>query len=534
MSHFGIGTETTIDQLIVRWPSGNVDLINNPSINQVITINEGDFPCTSSTTWDGTDWSNSIPDMFTTAVFEEDYTTSDVGSGSIDVCTCEVVLNKTLTIAAGDFLKTNKDIIVNGNLIVEHEGSVVQINDDALVSNNGSIIVRKLTPILSGTDFMILGNPMSAETREGVYGNGRRVLNHITGNFVPNGAVGAGTENFVDDNNNNWGIHTGTLTLAEGYLVKPQAIGNPPVGGQFTLDYTLGTLNNGLINYPLLFNTTREDSPNMLGNPYASAIDLDLFLSANSLIDAVYYWQHITPPSNAFPGFNQLNYNLGDISIYNQGSGGTAAPNGGGIPTQFMASGQGFGVKALGDGDAVFNNNMRVISPNTDYRSLDISDRQRIWLDVKNNSYGLISNMLVAFTEEATDGFEGNFDSRRFDTPVSLYSILDSDEELAIQGRSAFNEEQKVQLGFSTMVEEVQTYSISIRQIEGVDISNATVYLYDNDLNIVANLSIGEYSFSSNAIQNSERFVLLFQDRVLASNDVAFQNIQLLPNPTTG
>ena len=84
------------------------------------------------------------------------------------------------------------------------------------------------------------------------------------------------------------------------------------------------------------------------------------------------------------------------------------------------------------------------------------------------------------------------------------------------------------------MVEETQTYTISIRQIEGDDINNATVYLYDKLLNIVANLSIGGYTFTSNAVQNSERFDLLFKERVLGTNDVAIQSIHMLPNPTTG
>jgi len=40
-NHFGIGTATSIDKIIVTWPSGIVDEINNPSINSTITIVEG-------------------------------------------------------------------------------------------------------------------------------------------------------------------------------------------------------------------------------------------------------------------------------------------------------------------------------------------------------------------------------------------------------------------------------------------------------------------------------------------------------------
>jgi len=40
-THFGIGTDTEIDQIIIRWPSGIVDLIENPDINTVHLIIEG-------------------------------------------------------------------------------------------------------------------------------------------------------------------------------------------------------------------------------------------------------------------------------------------------------------------------------------------------------------------------------------------------------------------------------------------------------------------------------------------------------------
>lgn len=39
--HFGIGQVTQVNQIIIRWPSGIVDTINNPSINQSTHIVEG-------------------------------------------------------------------------------------------------------------------------------------------------------------------------------------------------------------------------------------------------------------------------------------------------------------------------------------------------------------------------------------------------------------------------------------------------------------------------------------------------------------
>ena len=43
-AHFGIGTATGITQVIIRWPSGVVDVINNPSINQSLHVVEGSSP----------------------------------------------------------------------------------------------------------------------------------------------------------------------------------------------------------------------------------------------------------------------------------------------------------------------------------------------------------------------------------------------------------------------------------------------------------------------------------------------------------
>jgi len=40
-THFGLGTATAITKIVVKWPSGNVDELLAPAINQSITITEG-------------------------------------------------------------------------------------------------------------------------------------------------------------------------------------------------------------------------------------------------------------------------------------------------------------------------------------------------------------------------------------------------------------------------------------------------------------------------------------------------------------
>ena len=238
----------------------------------------------SVTTYSGT-WSNGTPTTTSVAIFNQSYNTSAGGNSSIDACECEVGGSSTLTVAGGDYLNVQTDIRVNSGstLIVEHEGSVVQTDANPSVINNGTINVLQSTPNLASRDFMILGSPMTGETRGSVWNSAFLVLNHNTVDFVPHPDVEAqfpGAENFADDNNNFWTVYGsgGAVTPGEGYLVRPQAGYGQP-GGVFNYTYDDGTLNTGDITFNVVYNTpgptgadNKNASPNALANPYPSAI----------------------------------------------------------------------------------------------------------------------------------------------------------------------------------------------------------------------------------------------------------------------
>ena len=40
--HFGLGAERRVDTLMIRWPSGKTDVVNNIAANQIITVREGE------------------------------------------------------------------------------------------------------------------------------------------------------------------------------------------------------------------------------------------------------------------------------------------------------------------------------------------------------------------------------------------------------------------------------------------------------------------------------------------------------------
>tara|TARA_R110002110_G_scaffold90627_3_gene235453 strand:+ start:2245 stop:4986 length:2742 start_codon:yes stop_codon:yes gene_type:complete len=490
--------------------------------------------CIGTTTFISGAWDNGIPDNTMEAVFEDSY---DTANGNITACRIVVKNDAVLSIGAGEFVLVERNLTVEtgGTITVVHQGSVVQVDDSATVNNYGSIAIEKLTPLMAAQSFMISGSPMTKETRESVFGDGYIVRHHVTANFEPNAEVeliSPEINNWADDDGNNWLTHTGSLNPGEGYMVFPQP--NGTASGSYTQTHTLGTLNNGVVNFDMGFNPGGQNaSPNMLANPYASAIDADLFFADNTNVDVVYFWEHITPLSTMYPGYNLANFNMGDISLYSE-LGGVAAANDIDVvvPTKFISSGQGFGVKPTGGGLATFNNAMRVTGMNDTYRYSDTVNRDRLWIRVYNDTYGLGSTTLIGFTENTSDEFINSEDVYRLPTSVSLYSELETGEELVVNALGTFEISDVFYLSFTTQVKETQLYHISLHDMDGLNLENVSVYLIDNLTGSVTNLTEGDYTFQSGEAVYHKRFKVLFENSFLGINALNLDSVSLYPNPT--
>ena len=492
-------------------------------------------------------WDNGVPSATKMAVFNTNYDTS---SGDIDACSCEIAEAVTLTIGAGEYLKVEGNIKVDGSLIVEHQGSVVQVSEDAVVTNNGVININITTPTLMPQDFMVLGTPMTIGVPQGVDTPIFRKFSHNTLAFRPHPGIQAlfadGT-NFIDEDSNDYSVYSSDFVPGTGYYVKPQA-SQTDGNQQYNLRYSDGTLNSGIITYALDYNTTgtgtgtasdnKNASPNVLSNPYASGILANDFLLANDAVDELYFWEHNTATSATFPGSDITNYNMADISIFNATGFNPASTGSGASFGGTISSGQGFGVKNNGATSAtgqniVFTNSMRTENNNS-LRTPQGTDR--IWLSLQSNEYDLHSTTLIGFTNNATPSFDPKYDSKRVGVPVSIYSHLpNGSETLAIQGRELFSEDKEVLLGFSSQIDAVASlYTISIDNLEGVQISAATVYLKDNYTGVVTNISDRDYTFSSDKGTFNARFTLQFIDQnQLGDSDIAIDNIVLFPNPAS-
>ena len=491
-----------------------------------------------TTTYNGS-WDNGAPSIGSLAKFSGNY---DTASGNIDACECEIEPTSVVTVAPDDYINIERGITNNGTLIVEStydvptsrviSGSVVQSDDNAVFTNNGGVNIDIATPPMSGRDFMFMGSPMSAETRNDAFGSALRVRNHDTSLFTPNAAVAAsspGAGNWLDEEGDDWAVYNGAINPGEGYMVLQSISGGPT---SYLMTYDQGTLNNGVVTYNAQYNGSQNASPNIIANPYASAISADDFINANSNVDAVYFWEHVTAPNSGNPGPYGLDYTMEDISIYNL-TGGTAAAGSdpSTTPNGVISTGQGFGVKVTSAGPVTFNNAMRRTTGNTTLRNQ--TDRDRIWLNVQSDRYELKSTALVGFMQEATDGIDIGFDNKRLATNVSLYSHLaDGTNQLAIQARGAFDENVKIPMGFATLVDETIEYTISINDIEGDNLSNVVVYLIDNLENNLVSLSDTDYTFTSGKGIYDGRFTIQFE-RLLAVGEATLETIKIFPNPSS-
>ncbi|MEZ4858333.1 MAG: choice-of-anchor B family protein [Flavobacteriaceae bacterium] len=498
----------------------------------------------------GGSWSKGIPGIGSNAKISSDYNTSNFGN--IDACTCEIDAPRTLTVNANDYIKIEQDITVNGTLIVEHQGNVVQTDPTANVIKNGTINVNVTSPDLRKRDFMIMGSPMTAEARTGVWNTAFLVLNFNPQNFLPHPDVPSGGTNFADDNGDFYSIYSnGPINPAEGYVVRPQSGYDdptvPPAGRPFLFTYELGTLNNGTLTYTNYNNgpiANPNGTPNIVANPYACAIDGNSFMATNS-ISALYFWEHLTPPGTPLAGSN-LRFDMDDISIYNGVMGIPAANDPGNTqgtaPNGIIATGQGFGIRTNGapgtTGTITFTNTMRLTSGNTTLRTngipSEISTTEKLLIEIREKNYGYGAFAGIAFSENGTPGYDEGMDTNRLATVVSLFTHLDDGTgEYAIQTRGLFNNEGKIPLGFSTQVDEVLEYEISLTNLEGLNLENVSVYLYDTFENKIVNLKNESYQFKSGKGVFNSRFVIIFkQERVLSPEESVLDTIMVFPNPT--
>ena len=520
-------------------------------------------PCPTSVTWDGTAWIGGTPSSTTFVIIDGNYTATTANSFSA----CSLYINEVssstsnpviVTVDNGGFIEVENDVTVNGTLIVETQGNFVQRGNTGTFNLNtglGAVArVNKSTAAKSAWYFYTYwSSPVIGETIADAFPNvdGDRRFWFNAANFVDEHTVGTtnGIPDDIDDNGDDWQYALGgdIMTPGVGYAATESRLFIPPPGpgGASGTASFEGPFNTNDIDVSISENAANvaagSTSLNFIGNPYPSAIDFDAFHAANSTVvgGAAYFWSQVSAPNTANAGNENFNFNKNDYAIYTVGSGSIVAGAGGIIPDQYIPSGQGFFIAGIDNNTATFTNAMRMAddtSNNQFFRNSNSKKKtsypntNRLWVNLTTDN-GVFSQILLAYVDGATNGNDGlSYDAPKIvnqDFAAILYSSMDSDsKKYVIQGKNidSINEDEIINLGFSSTIQTTTQYNLSIAQIEGDFLTSNTVYLKDNLLGTLHNLSDSDYTFTSEVGEFNTRFEIVFNANALSTEDLALEN----------
>ncbi len=456
----------------------------------------------NSTTYT-TAWSNGVPDATKTAIFDGNYTsTGNMNACSVIVQSGNVVFNPghTLTVQ-------NSVTRTGGTLTFEDDASLVQVSNTAV--NSGYITYKRTSFPMRRFDYTYWSSPLSPQTLVGF-----SPLTLSDKYFRFDTAV----NNFVNVAANS------IMNVGQGYIVRAPQPFSTTVPAPFTAIFNGGANdgvpNNGIYTRPVVFG---GQNYNLLGNPYPSAIDADLFYAANSSImnGMFYFWTHNTPiTGNVYTGSDYAMYNaVGGVGTAGGGSGNTAAPTGN------ISAGQGFFIRSTANGTATFNNSMRLTGLNNQFfrmanaQATPTFEKHRIWLEM-TNAEGAYKQTLVGYVESATNERDNGFDGDVLEAGnvISLYSVLGEDN-LGIQGRALpFDVTDQVPLGYMSSID--GAFQIALSQFDGL-FNTQDIYLEDKLLNVIHDLKSGAYSFTTLTGTFEDRFVLRYDGAALGTDDLS-------------
>jgi hypothetical protein len=474
-------------------------------------------------------WSNGVPTSSSAVEFRYNW---PAGSGNVSACSVLVTNLCTVAFGPGETLTVQGEVVVSGgsNLNFDNTASLYQVldvtNSAGAYNGNGGVVANgnqgkinytRITPAIRYLDYTYWSSPVYTQTLTGFSPNSPYI-----GFYQYNNVTQAW----------NWIDPISVMAPAKGYIIRSPEYyyaiaGTQPWTGTFN-----GTPNSGTITTPIVGTGSQV---NLIGNPYPSTLDANLFLTdpANSSVvgGTMYFWTHNTDMvSGAYQG--------GDYATYNLSGGAAASTSGpGAVPQRWVSSGTAFFINGIAPGNATFKNSMRVGTNNNIFfksannQNQNVSsdsdlERHRYWVDIKNDE-GAFKEVLVAYVETATMGLDRLFDGDMIDVgnAVTLYTKVE-DKKLAIQGRSLpFDAADLVPLAYKSTL--AATYTITIREFDGL-FTEQHVYLEDTLLNVIHDLTESDYVFATEAGTFENRFVLRYNNGALGTAQPTFDDSSVI------
>ncbi len=500
--------------------------------------------CTTSTTWDGSSWSNDVPTSSDTKIiFEGNYTSSNANTdnGALIGCSVEVRNTAQVVISSGHSITIDNEILVvnTANFTLENDANLVQIDSDA--ENEGIIAVKRNSTPVVRQDATGWSSPVSGQNVRSFSAGTLKKRYYIYNGY---GAAGTGGSSFkglfefdplypmpnpipaewpgervMVSGQELFDENTYTFQEGIGYSIRVPNSWNSTTASAFSGTFT-GEPHNGDIEVPAYGKYT------MVGNPYPSAIDAEDFFDANTAVETLHFWTHYFPVGHA-------SYNSNYVTYTRAGGAGTH-PGGGTPPNETIPVAQGFVVEngtieveeSNTSWPVYFNNDMRTASADGIFYKNEDWERHRFWLSLTNDNEEKTAQILIAYMTGATDGYDHQIDGKRMGT-AQLYSLLD-EEKYTVQGRALpFSDEDVVPLGFTAS--EAGNFTIGIDDLDGFFAEDTVeIYLRDKLKESELNLSESDYLFESGPGEFLNRFEIIYKtEEILDVTDLDQTLVQI-------
>ena len=469
----------------------------------------------ASTTWNGTSWVGGAPAANKTAVIAANYT-SPGSNYDLLGCSLTVQNNAVVTIVPQDSVILSGALTVTPGSTMTFEANSHLIQGGTTNQNSGTVIVKANSSPIKRLDYTLWSAPVAGQQLQA---------------FSP--LTLANRFYNYDSNTNFYTVvpspATTAFEAAKGVLIRVANNHSAAQPQAWTGTFT-GVPNNGTYTIPLA-NFGPGKRFTLVGNPYASPIDPEAFITnpnnAAAITGTLYLWRK-TNGSNK-PSY--CTYNLGGFITNGEDRANQVAN----LPYQVIQTGQGFFVEGTGagSGNVVFDNTMRVDDHTNSFlrtantaHSANTVERNRVWLNV-TNAAGAFSQAMIGYVTNATNGFDMNYDGKYInDGEIALASLLDA-EPYAIQCKALpFAATDVIPMQFT--VTTAGTYSIAIDRVDGLFASGQNVYLRDTVTGTVHNLSAGAYSFATDAGTFNARFEVVFQSSTLGVTDPVLNENQVV------
>lgn len=477
--------EAAIKDVENNWSS------DGGSNDQSFVLSTSSFTISPPTTYTYTgSWSPSNP--IGTSVLGD---IIDVQSGSVSISTdtesgiVKVAAGATLTVNSGVTLTVSDKLENDGTLNVDNSGSLVQSAGQDENTGSGIYNISREITAADHSRFNYWSAPVTGET----FGDAFAGANASDWYYWQ-----VGNQQWSSQNT----IATSTeLKPGAGYLSTPTAQ-NPPHANAITETRTFNanSLNNARIDSTY---SALADDFILVGNPYASALDADAFIAANSdLSGTLYFWDHSGDIANA----GYASYNGSGATRGNTNQDPSISASGGLTPTGNIASCQGFFVSAASGSPTVsFTNAMRISGSNGLFFKRKVETRERVWLKATSDS-GAYGQILISLDKRASMAYDRTLDGEilKANPLLSFYSWQDS-LQLAIQALpklSEVNANLIIPLGLDCW--QKGRHSLAIDSSHNW-LTNNQIYLIDSLKKRTVNLVKNEYNFPVNqtgAIEN--------------------------------